>query len=367
MCEKIIINEFLTFVQNKIDTIDELSIVQICASNFTDVELESGKIVFFDAIGQKAIQRKGEDKNKKNIRDVIKLLKETDPLLQPTFVARNLNRLPPVTFDHIDVSRLLKDMVLLKTELQKLRDDSVSKNEMTELRNVISSEILQCRNKCKETQNKFNSQRNYVEIPMTTRPSSRRRRSSKNHTEEGTSDRSVGQTTTATVPPAAAGGDKPSSRARAHSDSIEALLSPAPTYRDIIRQRVPAQTNMNSTLCSNKDADGFTIVSHSRKRPKNVNKRGTAMGMSKLLVAEMPCAIYLSRLKKETNVNDVKEYITSMGEECIDVQLLTQKHETNFSSYKVIICKQKIPTFLKDDFWPAGVIFRIFRERAVKN
>lgn len=118
MCEKIIINEFLTFVQNKIDTIDELSIVQICASDFTDAEFESSKNLLFDAIGQKAIQRKGEDKNKKNIRDVIKLLKETDPLLQPTFVARNLNRLPPVTFDHIDVSRLLKDMVLLKTELQ---------------------------------------------------------------------------------------------------------------------------------------------------------------------------------------------------------------------------------------------------------
>lgn len=365
MCEKIIINEFLTFVQNKIDTIDELSIVQICASNFTDAELESGKNLLFDAIGQKAIQRKGEDKNKKNIRDVIKLLKETDPLLQPTFVARNLNRLPPVTFDHIDVSRLLKDMVILKTELQKLRDDSVSKKEMTELRSVISSEILQCRNKCKENQHKLNSQRNNVEIPMTTRPASRRRRNSKNHTEEGRSDRSVGRTT-ATVSSAAAGGGDPSSRERAHSDSIEALLSPAPTYRDIIQQRAPVQTNMNSTLCSNKDADGFTIVSRG-KRPKNVNKRGTALGMSKLLVAEMPCAIYLSRLKKETNVNDIKEYITSMGEECIDVQLLTQKHETNFSSYKVIISKQKIPKFLKDDFWPAGIIFRIFRERAVKN
>lgn len=63
------------------------------------------------------MQRKGEDKNKKNIRNVIKALKESDPSQQPAFEAKDLNRLSPLTFDYVDVSRLLKDLVALKNEL----------------------------------------------------------------------------------------------------------------------------------------------------------------------------------------------------------------------------------------------------------
>ncbi|VVC93968.1 unnamed protein product [Leptidea sinapis] len=115
----VIINEFLTFVQNKIDVLDELSIVHICATNFTDSEVESGKSALYNACGDgvRNIQRKGEDRKNKNIKDVIKLLKEVDPDDQPTFVARDLSRLPPVSFDHVDVNRLLKDMSLMKAEM----------------------------------------------------------------------------------------------------------------------------------------------------------------------------------------------------------------------------------------------------------
>ena len=95
-----IINEFLTFVQNKIETLDELSIIQICASNFNDAEIENGKNVLHTAIpdGSRCVTRKGEDKNKKNIKDVIKMFKETDPDSLPVFGARDLNRLPPVCY-----------------------------------------------------------------------------------------------------------------------------------------------------------------------------------------------------------------------------------------------------------------------------
>lgn len=63
--------------------------------------------LFFYAVGPKIIQKKRDDKNKKNIRALIKLLNETDPLIQRK-VARNLNRLFLVTFDDIDVTLLLK-------------------------------------------------------------------------------------------------------------------------------------------------------------------------------------------------------------------------------------------------------------------
>ncbi|VVC99474.1 unnamed protein product [Leptidea sinapis] len=110
MAGQVIINEYLTFIQNKIDLLDELSIVQICATNFTETEVETGKSILYQSCGDKVriVHRKGDDKKKRNIRDTIKLLKEVDHDVQPTFVARDLNRLPPVSFDYVDVTRLLK-------------------------------------------------------------------------------------------------------------------------------------------------------------------------------------------------------------------------------------------------------------------
>jgi hypothetical protein len=58
-----------------------VAILQICATNFTDAEVESGKCVLYEKCSQglRNIQRKGDDKKRKNIKDVIKVMKEIDP------------------------------------------------------------------------------------------------------------------------------------------------------------------------------------------------------------------------------------------------------------------------------------------------
>lgn len=74
MAGQVIIDEFLCFVQNKIDILDELSIVQICATSYTDAEVETAKRSLYSVCsdGSRNIQRKGDDKKKKCIKDVIK-------------------------------------------------------------------------------------------------------------------------------------------------------------------------------------------------------------------------------------------------------------------------------------------------------
>lgn len=41
-----------------------------------------------------------------------------DPELIPIFVAWELNKWPPFTFDHIDVTQLLRDILILKTDIE---------------------------------------------------------------------------------------------------------------------------------------------------------------------------------------------------------------------------------------------------------
>ncbi|XP_041977774.1 uncharacterized protein LOC121732066 [Aricia agestis] len=357
----IIINEFLTFVQNKIDVLDEISIVQICATNFTDSEVEDGKAALYSACGStssRIIQRKGEDKRKKNIKDVIKLMKEVDPDLQPTFVAKDLNRLPPVSFDHVDVTRLLKDVSKMMCEL-------------SEFKTKVSLEIEDLR------KSMMSDGARYI------------------HT--GCSPRKLSSSNTMTtpsksLPPVSVPHAKAPTQAHRDVTGLDDVVAPSlytPTYRDIVcdkeRQAKSARmrninsggfrstqkcsmghvasqvSNTDTILCSNDT--GFKIVERKKRKPKNLNMRGTSVSQCKIQVADPECSIYVSRALKSVTESNIEEYIRDMGEECISVEKLAQNRETSFNSFKVRIPASKANTFLDAKFWPAGLVYRRFKER----
>ena len=66
-------------------------------------------------------KRIGPKRSAQNIDDIIRLLQEkgTDT---PTFVARDLGKLPPVTFDSIDVSALLHSIRQNEAAINVLKD-----------------------------------------------------------------------------------------------------------------------------------------------------------------------------------------------------------------------------------------------------
>ncbi|PZC72878.1 hypothetical protein B5X24_HaOG210403 [Helicoverpa armigera] len=83
------------------------------------------------------------DGTQKSVQDIITLFKETDPDDVPEFVAKDLHKLPPVTFDHVDVTRLLKDITLLKQSQAEMQHQlEVSNNTISDLR----AELVALRN-----------------------------------------------------------------------------------------------------------------------------------------------------------------------------------------------------------------------------
>ncbi|XP_048477634.1 uncharacterized protein LOC125488624 [Plutella xylostella] len=348
MARKIVINEFLTFIQNKIDVLDELSIVQICATNFTEAEIETGKTTLFDCLpdGNRCVTRKGDEKNKKNIKDVIKLFHATAPELQPIFVAQDLNRLPPVSFDHVDVTRLLKDLVLLKNELHSLRNDTISKSEMTLFETKVYTDINNLKSYTTMPEMQTDTPNRQYSKP---RPRLQQREDCKTKLNESTKNNVNSGRLSQSSPIASA--------------EIRAEPVHTPTYRDIALR--PAQTQAKPTrrTAVNKHDDSFILVERKkRSKPKNSNMIGTAQMSTKIQVADMTSAIYVSRLKKSSTVEHLKEHISDMGEQCVNVELLQQKQETNFNSFKVTVPRSKLNTYLSAEFWPEGVMYRRFRE-----
>ncbi|KAJ0171402.1 hypothetical protein K1T71_012952 [Dendrolimus kikuchii] len=119
----VVICELLEFIQNKVDVIDEEGIVQLCTTSFSDEDIETVKNLLFDSITtkQRNIPRKRIGKSQRDLYDVISVFKQVDPEGVPIFVAKELHKLPPVTFDHIDATRLLKDILILQKLFKNIK------------------------------------------------------------------------------------------------------------------------------------------------------------------------------------------------------------------------------------------------------
>jgi len=132
------VNELLCFISNKIDMLPVTSIIQLCSSTYSDTEIEDAKKLFFDLCSSDSTirfsKRQGPNKNKSNLEDIMKLMQEKPDIMQ-VFVAKDLNKLPPISFDNIDVSVLLDkisktqtEVKMLSSSLSKVNDTNISLN-----------------------------------------------------------------------------------------------------------------------------------------------------------------------------------------------------------------------------------------------
>lgn len=134
---KIVIDEMLSYIQNKISISDEETLIRICVSSFNSDEILQSKSLLFDSlpIDQcNKITRKGKGKNQRDLEDIIGVFKAIDPDIIPIFVARQLEKLPPITFDHLDCTKLLKDIATLRGEMDQVKRTYVSFNQLMDFK-----------------------------------------------------------------------------------------------------------------------------------------------------------------------------------------------------------------------------------------
>ncbi|KAM3962012.1 uncharacterized protein ACR2FA_003906 [Aphomia sociella] len=133
----IVINELLCYVQNKISICDEESLVKICTSTYTSEQIQKSHTLLFESVSSAALRkiaRKGKEKDDRMLYDILNFFKVTDPNMLPVFVAREIEKLPPITFDHLDVSKLLKDLVLVQEDIKKIKASYATIEQLDDVR-----------------------------------------------------------------------------------------------------------------------------------------------------------------------------------------------------------------------------------------
>uniref|UniRef100_A0A2A4JS89 Uncharacterized protein n=2 Tax=Heliothis virescens TaxID=7102 RepID=A0A2A4JS89_HELVI len=375
--QPLIANEVLAFIKHAIDYMDEVSILQICKSSFKEDEISSAKLLLFTTLGKVSqMPSRRRDGTEKSLQDIVTLLKETDPDDVPEFVAKDLHKLPPVTFDHVDVTRLLKDITLLKQSQAEMQHQlEASKNTISDLR----AEVVSLRNAISASRSPTASDVANVNTRRGAQNASICSFESAGSNASPTAENACAATCAAAVPV---------------STPVETMTcigsaTPKRAYAAIVAAKKPVEPQNSQARIAGKtkggkrsrskpnqvltrqgpkedtcDKDGFIKVEkRKKKKPPCRNQCGTALaGPNMLLRPATPTTLlYVSRLHHSTKVEEVVEYLRVKTSWTLRVERLEPSHKTNFKSFVVRVPTHSLEKFLKEDFWPMGVMYRRFR------
>lgn len=416
-CDKcnIVINEVLSFIQNKCDVMDEVGLARLCITSFDEVEIDKAKSLLFSCLSKKKTTRRREGKSQRDIDDMISLMKDMDPEILPIFVARDLQKLPPVTFDHIDVTRLLKDIIIIQKELKdiqsKYETDTSNRYVTLDQFNQLKTDFEKLMEKSYDTPSQYlqnvNTKRGanciqdsflYNSGPMGLFPIS----NSALPSPEGSLENGVTaapdqlanintsskkqtyaeKMKTTGLRPDVSGDPVDAASVRAKSSQcIVEVSARSPTIQERVEvtskatvvandsqvRRHPTaakaqsvQRNMDSKcndLSSN--TEGWTLVQR-KKSNKFIGKKGKAIvgENCKFRAAETNVPIYIYNVNKETCTKDIVEYIFFKTQTKVNPVKMSVPDDKNYDSYRMYIPKSKLPLFDEDTLWPEDIFFR---------
>lgn len=354
----LIISELLCFVQCKSDVMDEVSLVQICESSFSDKEVEAARDILAQTSNLRTT-RKGDGKKKRGLQDILKILKETDPDHLPVFVAKDLHKLPPVTFDHIDATTLLKDILLLKQDVHKIKSDYVKSTDISNLREQIDNiptkavqphittlpAVLD-----KNTKRKTNNSWKNNDLLLSSQ-------TEKVNGEYTQAYRPIPKPQQRNRPAGASARCEPSSVTKPANASCARITSSPIKRTDI--------GNLDETHID----ESFTTVIHKKAKyraikKKNSNLQGKAkLTSTKIKVVPRLSFIYVSRFDEKTTEENIHEFLLENGKTVVKIEKLTQFKKTDFSSFKITSEQDHEQSLLSEELWPAGIVYRRYRNK----
>ena len=120
----LIINELLCYLLAKIDSVPTDVLVRLVNENFADGEVDAAKNLLSEYVDDsiKAGPKRGQNKKKHDLDDIVKMLVQCDRSALPRFVALDLAKLPPISVDCIDVSALMRKQQLQDIEIANLKE-----------------------------------------------------------------------------------------------------------------------------------------------------------------------------------------------------------------------------------------------------
>lgn len=391
-CDKcnIVIDEMLSFIQNKLSIMDDDSLVRICVASFTIDEIKKSKTLLFESVptDKRNILRKQKGKEHRDLVDIIALLKVIDPDVTPIFVARQLEKLPPITFDHLDVTKLLKDITLLKSKVENINSSYVSHEQLKiELCNLKHDSVPLC---SVTNNNNINMRRGggtYIDsgpIGLSYLSDSHSQ-----HGEESafsspfpkksqilpnelcTNKQEGRKSNIDTVPDTVLHGAREDRQPREIDPKKRLIMSPCSHVSseqqliDTGATAIAASNTSNAIYKQSSTSEGEWIkVQNRRAKPKYryLGQMGTSNSEDDgpFRAAERKTPIFITNIHKDTEEQVIIKHIFKRTKQTVSLQRISMKRDSGHKAFKFFVPVSTLDLFLDGALWPRGIIFRRF-------
>ncbi|CAH2100012.1 unnamed protein product [Euphydryas editha] len=317
----------------------------------------------------------------RDLEDILTVIKSTDPEKIPIFVAKELHRLPPVTFDHVDVTSLLKDITILKSQLDEIKNNYVTIDQLKELKsktkNLKCDTLFYTPNQTPSYINEKVRRVNLADIESRSMNSPVAESMIQKQRQNEYLSRSFPHSVNMPAPALEVG-----SMNHCHSDLAANNSETAPVCIDGEESKQNRQTNclqQNRTFAAvartnrmiqNSDNERWTLVHNKRKtNNKFTTLRGKASidENSKFKPADTKIPLFITNVHKDVSEDDVAEYIFTRTEEKVSPIKIKMARERNYSAFKIYVSKVNLHIYLDDSMWPMGISFRRFVHMTGKN
>lgn len=379
----IVIDEMLSYIQNKISVIDEESLIKICISTFTSVQIEKSKLLLLESLplDERRSARKGQGKGNRMLSDIISVFKVSEPELMPIFVARDLNKLPPITFDHLDVSKLLKDIALVQAELMEIKATYVTESQFEDYKKNVKNVkapspcYVNMRKRTRQNRSKDSEisspSNNSVTSPAETLNQIICDIHQNNSLAEGNHCNSVAEnknplTSSTSYKGAARSAGDPTYESLQLIDNRLSNTMAEPRQRrgkQSFAEAARSQSRIDKEDVNDSNSEWTTV----RKRKNRFRERFMGkMGQSvidtdeKFRAADRKTPIFITNVNKCTVEADIVKYIEKKTTISIQLEKINLKNPSEYNAYKFFVPVHQQHIFLDNSIWPQGVIFRRF-------
>lgn len=394
----VVISEVLCYIQYKLDVIDTESLKKMCDSTFSEEEIEYAKKLLFESVTTKThplvTRRHGNQpggKKMRNLEDIICFFKEVDPDSIPVFVARDLQKLPPTSIDHIDCVTLLKDVIKMRNELDNFKEKYATivqiKQLQMDLDNLKYTSIVNHHNINTNKRGAYLFDSGPIGLLHSINKNVSRSISAEHETVSRVSDESTCNTPQQLSPLHAGNNEADVARStvssvsvpRCHRTSVsknrvkqnnDSSITKSPTSKSRA-----ATTNEQCSVSNPKDvsyastarkkgiwktnnkSDGWTIVQRKRLRNRSVGCIGKASAEPgvNFKAAHVKVPLFINYVSKEVTEKDISDYIVEKTKEAVQPQKMTMKMERHYNSFKVYVYKHNLHLYLDDNLWPNGI------------
>ena len=339
----LIINELLCYMLAKIDSVPTDILTRLVNENFSDGEVSSAKNMLCEHVDEsiRAGTKRGQHKKKHELDDIVKMLVLCDRSTLPRFVALDIEKLPPISIDCIDVSSLMR-----KQQLQDV--------EIANLKALVQEVLTVTAETSKRVEVGLLSKHGSPATPVTCTP---------NDTDASPSVSSE-RPALATTAPMQGGSSGPS-----YSDVVRnAIDDPDAREWSIANRRKRANAPTPRKPAADPAADPAPSTSvHAAAGPQQVRSAGNkavigsrTSGPIKAVAAVKRISIFMSRLPPGTGETAVTEYVTEQtGAVEVTAIKLKTKYDT-YESYRLDIMNPSRDNILDPEIWAQGLVVRRF-------